>query len=388
MRIVHAIGSLDPGHGGPPKIAACIAAGQAAMGHEVRIVSRDAPDRADDTQKMLGSIPGIDRLHIDWLKAVSPLRQVFFKTPPPGLAEHLRWAEVVHIHNVWDPFNLAVADQCRRIGRPYLVLLNGMLDPWTLAQKRLKKRIFLALRYRAMLDGAAALHLGNRDEQRLIAPLGLAAPGVIIPNGVYPDEIAPPATVEPVFERFPFLRGKPFMLFMGRLHHKKGLDITAEAFALFARTHPGVQLVVAGPEGGAGDDLRRRIRAHGLEGSAHVIGPVYGELKWQLLHAADCFVLTTRQEGFSVAVTEALGCGLPCIVSEDCHYPEVAEAEAGYVTPLTAEASAAAMRRMFDPDHRREQMSAKGRQLVHERFTWPRIARQCIEVYQGILDRV
>lgn len=382
MKILHVIETLDPSFGGPPKIAACIAAGQAALDENVRLASMTAPSRSDDVQKMLSTVPGFEALQNVSIARVPAMKQVLFKTIGPDLVEQIAWSDVVHIHNVWCPINLAAAAKAREMGRPYMILLNGMLDPWTLTQKSLKKKIFLKLRYREMLEGAAALHLGNRDEQRLIKPLGLKVPGEIIPNGVFPDEIAPPDTVDPVYDTFPFLRDKPFMLFMGRLHYKKGLDITAEAFARFAESNDEVQLVVAGPEGGAGDDLRARLAKHGLGQRVHIVGPVYGDLKWQLLHAADCFVLTTRQEGFSVAVTEALGCGLPCIVSEDCHYPEVGEADAGFVTPLTPEASAEAMRQMFAPSHRRQAMSANARALVLSRFTWPKIAQQTLEVYR------
>lgn len=385
MKIAHVIGSLDPDGGGPPKIAASIATGLAALGHDVRLVTTLFRERRDAIGELLSAIPDVDKLSIVELEEVSPLRQLALRTPNPRLREHIEWAQVVHIHNVWCPINLAVAHLARSIGKPYFILLNGMLDPWTLTQKPYKKRFFLKLRYREMLENAAGLHLGNRDEKRLIEPLGILTPNVIIPNGVYAQQVQRPESFEPVYEKYPLLKDRPFMLFMGRLHYKKGLDITAEAFAQFAKLNDNVHLVVAGPEGGAGQDLRLRIQRHGIEDRVHIIGPVYGEIKWQLLHAADCFVLTTRQEGFSVAVTEALGCGLPCIVSQDCHYPEVAEANCGYVVPLEIEAAANAMKEMFSPVTDREQMSLNAIDLVMSQYTWPHIAEQCVQAYLDVI---
>lgn len=385
MRIVHVIESLDPSNGGPPKIAACIAAGQAALGHDVRLVSMSEPERMDDIQTMLDSIPGISAVDNKVLKPISAIQQVLFKVAGKELSESIQWSDIVHVHNVWSPINIPACNQSRKYNKPYLILLNGMLDPWSLSQSSLKKALFLKLRYRDILNHAAALHLGNTDEEKLIKPLGLKSRGVIIPNGVYADEISRPETLDQVYSRFPILSNRPFMLFMGRIHYKKGLDVTVEAFADFAKTNGTVQLVIAGPEGGAEDDILARIKKHGLEERIHMVGSVYGNLKWQLLHAAECFVLTTRQEGFSVAVTEALGCGLPCIVSEDCHYPIISQIDAGFVIPLEHHAVVKAMRDMFESEQLRQQMSLNARELVLDRFTWPKVAQRCVEVYGDLI---
>ncbi len=123
--------------------------------------------------------------------------------PPKGLAKYLPRElgrqvdaeiskhDVVHLHGVWDSILRVAGVSARRQGKPYFILLNGMLDPWSLAQSKWKKKAAMFLGYRAMLRGAGALHLGNADEKELIAPLKLGTPGALIPNGVFIEEIEP-----------------------------------------------------------------------------------------------------------------------------------------------------------------------------------------------------
>ena len=304
VRILHISQSMDPRWGGPPKITACIASSQAAIGHEVSIAARAEHGREDSIKALLGTIPGMDKVAMELLEPVSPLREILSYKAGDGLEELVRSSDVVHIHNVWDPFNIPAAKLARKHSKPHYILLNGMLDPWCMNEKRLKKNILMKLRWREFLDGATALHCGNRDEIELIKPLGLTAPREMIPNGVFPDEIAPPTEDAGFFKDHPELADLKIMLFMSRLHHKKGLDHLAESFAIFARDNDDVHLVVAGPEEGSGDDFRARISRHGIDHRVHMVGPVYGPQKWQLLHASECFVLTSHQEGFSVDLSD------------------------------------------------------------------------------------
>ncbi len=175
--------------------------------------------------------------------------------------------------------------------------------------------------------------------------------------------------------------GWPFGLFLSRLHHKKGLDYLADAFALVAAQFPEARLVVAGPDDGARGPFEQRVRAAGLAGRVHLVGPLYGPAKFAAMVDATCFCLPSRQEGFSVAVTEAMACGLPVVISDACHFPEVAEVGAGEVVPLEGDRVAQALRRVVGDPELRRSMGEAGRQLVRSRFTWPRVAEQCVAAY-------
>ena len=265
-------------------------------------------------------------------------------------------------------------------GVPFVLLPNGMLDPWSLRQKAWKKRLALALGHRRLMDRAAFLHVGNADEERGVRLAGLTAPAVVIPNGAHPAEFDPPPPPGRFYADHPELAGRPYVLFLGRLHFKKGLDYLADAFAALAAHHPGVQLVVAGPDDGAAAPLRAAVAAAGLAGRVHLVGPIFSNARYAALADAAVFCLPSRQEGFSVAILEAMACGTPVVVSEACHFPEVAAAGAGEVVPLNAAAVAAALGRVLsNPD--RAAMGRAGRELVMSRYTWPRVAEQLVAAY-------
>lgn len=379
MKIVHVIQTLDPAKGGPPRVAAALAAAQTADGHEVALVSMDEPSRGAEVRALLSGVPGGERVRRVGLPTPGGrLDRITARQAVPPLTSLLADAEALHIHGVWEPVLLRAAQLARRRGVPYAVRPAGMLDPWSMRQKQIKKKIGLWLGYRGMLDGCAFLHVLNRDEAELVKPLGLRCPVRIVPNGVFPTEYETSPPAGGFYAEYPQLQGRPFVLFMSRLHHKKGLDVLAALFARVARVDPDVVLVVAGPEEGAGDAFRKSVAEAGLSDRVFVIGPIYGKTKRAALIDAACFCLPSRQEGFSVAITEALASACPVVITEGCHFPEVAEVGAGFVTPLdAAELSRAVLEVLADTAAAR-QAGAAGRTLVFERFVWPRIAGQLV----------
>lgn len=385
MRILHVIGSLDPDTGGPAVICASLAAAQSAMGHEVAIAADVPANRRSAVEGLLRSLPHAERVTLLPLAPAGPTAGMVARFGPAALREAVDRCDVAHLHGVWESHLLHAARRCRARGTPYIVLLNGMLDPWSLAQSRWKKRIALALGWRRMLSEATALHLGNRDEETLIAPLGLKSPGVIVPNGVFLEQVEPLPAKGSFRSKVAGLGEARYVLFLSRLHYKKGLDYLAEAFALAARELPGVHLVVAGPDGGERGALEARIAAAGLGDRTHLVGPVYGREKFAAMVDASCFCLPSRQEGFSMAITEALAAGLPVVISENCHFPEVAEAGAGCVVRLDAANVARAMVEVMGDESRRSAMSSRAAALVRERYTWPVIAARTIAIYEQAL---
>jgi glycosyltransferase involved in cell wall biosynthesis len=257
-----------------------------------------------------------------------------------------------------------------------------MLDPWSLAQKRWKKRLALALGYKAMLNRAAVLHLLNADERRLIAPLGLRAPMQVLANGIFLEEIDPIPSRDAFALNYPQLAGRDYIVFIGRLHQKKGLDYLADAFRLVSAQLPHAKLVVAGPDDGARTDFEQRIDNAKLTDRVIMTGPLYGARKWMALAGAACFCLPSRQEGFSIAILEALACRIPVVVSEACHFGEVVSAGAGTETPLDPQRIAEAICRYLRDPERRQSAGIAGRRLVEEQYTWPKIAERSVDLYR------
>lgn len=378
MRILHAIPMLDPRAGGPPAVVLRIAAGQAALGHKVYLAHPPVgPDREADTLKSYQSIPGIEGVE--------------FVEFDPSFANILGWikrdpnlpkVDVAHLHAAWEPCLQGVARWATRSRIPYGFAPHGMLDVWSLKQKKWKKRLALALGWRRVFNRAAFIHALNRDEQDGLRPVGLTPPTEIIPNGIFMREIEPFPEPGRFRAAHPEIGSDPYILFLSRLHYKKGLDYLADAFAEVSRVRPEARLVVAGPDDGERAAFEQRIAQHRLSARTHVIGPIYGRAKYEAMTDAACFCLPSRQEGFSVAITEALALSCPVVITKECHFPEVAEAGAGFVTGLDAsEVAAGILKLLSDPAGARE-MGRRGNSLVRERFTWERIAQQTLDAYR------
>lgn len=386
MRILHVIHDLDARSGGPPIIAASLAAATARLGHEVTLLSYAPIDRKA-TSAMLGQIPGFDR--VQWAcdahrggrleryaggRLASETRRLIREFKP----------DVAHLHAAWEPPVVASARVLRSAAIPYLLLINGLLDPWSMSQGKWKKRFCMTFGWRRFFEGAGRLHLGNTDEVEGIKPLGLKAKGVIIPNGVWPESIEAMPAPGRFRARHPELADKKLLVFLSRLHFKKGLDYLIDAFEIAADRNPDWVLLI----GGGGDEYRqqieRQIAVKQHRERIRMLGPVYGAEKFELLVDADVFCLTSRQEGFPMAVLDALAAGTACLISPGCHLPEVQQAGVGRVAPLDPTAIARSMDELLNAGDDRNSTRQRARALVLTKFNWHRIAEQAVESYQQV----
>jgi len=387
MRIIHVIRRLDPATGGPPVVVLQLAAAQAAACDDVHILCHEDPATSAGVDALVQSVRGAEAVTIHRIPCRSRLTELI----GPALLRRFDQLvnnedpTVVHLHGVWEAILVRVAAQARRRDVPYVIMPHGLLDPYSLTQKGWKKRLALALFHRRMLDEAAAIHTLNEDEKQLIGPLELPTPCFVVPNGVDLDALLP--LPEPgVFRAQHTSVGQhPYFLFLSRLHHKKGLDILAETFAQYARHGGTYRLVVVGPDEGQRDNFQKLIAEHGLTDRVHLTGPLYGDDKKAALRDAAAFILPSRQEGHSAAVLEAMACGLPVLISDACHFPQVADAEAGHVLPLDPAAFAKTMQQIeADPEHA-ARTGERGTDLVRKNYTWPRIAEQLKSEYTQLL---
>jgi glycosyltransferase involved in cell wall biosynthesis len=378
MRILHVIETLDPDAGGPPAVVLRLAAAQAALGHEVQVASPPlATSRQPAFRASLEGIPLIAKVRFISLSRAETVRWLV------GRGGGLPEVDFVHLHGVWSPLILAAAAAARRAGIGYAVAPHGMLDPWSLQQKRWKKRFALAIGWRRMLDHARFLHVLNADEASLLTPLAVRCPSRVIPNGIFLEELLPLPEPGAFRAEFPALADRPYILFLSRLHHKKGLDRLAAGFARVAAEDSEVHLVVAGPDGGAQPEFEAAISAAGLGARTHLTGPIYGRRKYAAMVDCSCFCLPSRQEGFSVAITEALAVGRPVVITPECHFPEVGSVDAGIVTSAEPEPLAAALLELLRDPARSAERGRRGADLVRHRFTWGRIAEATARAYLG-----
>jgi glycosyltransferase involved in cell wall biosynthesis len=305
--------------------------------------------------------------------------------PETRIEDAVRSAEVVHIHGLWQPQTRRGARAAVAARVPYLVAAHGMAEPWALRQKYWKKRVYLALVEARNLRRAACLHALSRPE---IAHLRAIAPWTPIgfaPNGVdlAPfDDLPPRSALE---GEHPELRGKFVLLFLSRLHVKKGLDLLAEALHRVAPDRPDLHLLVAGNDDGAWAPFLARMEESGLTARITYLGHVSGEMARRAWAAADAFVLPSYSEGFSMAILEALACRLPCLITTACYFPEVAAAGGAVVVEPTAEDVTRGLRELLEraPEERAD-LGRKGRRLIERDYTWDRQADRLATLYGWI----
>ncbi len=375
MRILHVISSLDRKAGGPPVALAGLAVAQSKLGAQVTVAATYDKGADQDLAHELRK-SGVE------VSLIGPATGKFQRHPQirPILTELIAAADVVHIHTLWEEIQHRAAVLARKFRKPYVFVPHGMLDPWSLSQSAWVKKAYIALRLRRDLNGAMFIHALNPDEAKLLAPLYLIPPCEIIPNGIDPDQLKPLPQAGEFRKKYPQLADHPYLLFLSRLHPKKGLDFLADSFAIVAAQRPDLRLVVVGPNDGAEADFDSRIAAAGLGDRVIRTGPLYGREKFAAMVDASLFILPSRQEGFSVAIVEALACGLPVVISEACHFPRVAEEGAGEIVPLEPRAIAGAVLKFLNDPSRREGASAAAKRLGHQ-YTWDRIAAQTFQLY-------
>jgi glycosyltransferase involved in cell wall biosynthesis len=258
-----------------------------------------------------------------------------------------------------------------------------MLESWALRNKRIKKAIYAALAERANVSGAACLHALTRAEALDYRRFGSRSPIAVIPNGVaIPERLDP----EPFLDSFPALRGKRLVLFLGRIHFKKGLDILVEAWAEVAKRWPDTQLVLAGPDfEGTRAKIEAMIAERSLTERVLFTGMLRDELKWSALAASECFVLPSYSEGLSVSTLEAMGAGLPVVITEQCNLPDVASYGTGWIIQSNAGELAVILNECLRNSHEmNRQIGLRGRALIQEKYNWPSVAKQMSEVYRWV----
>ena len=299
--------------------------------------------------------------------------------------------DVVIIDGIWHHHSFATWRALRGSSVPYYVYPHGMLDSWfkrTYPLKHLKKWIYWPWAdYRVLRDAKAVLFTSNQEQISARESFWLyQAKEIVSGYGTSPPPNNAGSQLELLFERFPQLQGKRIILFMGRIHPKKGVDILIEAFEQVANKDQRLHLLIAGPdEVGLKTKLIKRADALGIAERVTWAGMLRGGLKWGAYSCAELFCLPSHQENFGVAVAEALACGLPVAISAPVNIsPEVLEASAGLVfNDNTKSLKNCLLQWLAIGDLDRSKMGLNARQLFIDRFDMARVCVKLISILEN-----
>lgn len=384
MRILHVISDLLVSSGGVASVVNGLSQSQAVAGMHVTIACLAIANRGPQYTPVGVTVVTFPRRKGGQLASSPELRQ--------WLSEHSREFDIIHIHGIWmsPNHNAAVAARCLNV--PYLIAPHGMLDRWSIQKSKLLKRLYWWLLQRKDFKNAAAAHLLNQAEKER-SPWLAGIPSVIVGNGISASELASipcRGAYRESLQNIGITRYTPICLFLSRLHPKKGLHALLPLWKKGVLSYiPDAHLIIAG----TGDSdyvsqLEDIVAKENLGDRVHFVGQLAGAAKWQALVDADLFVLPSSQEGFSMAITEAMAAKCPVIITEDCNFREVAEVGAG-LTVATGNMSqfCQAVTELLGDASRRKQMGEAGQALVRERYVWEKIAKDFEQIYSDIIAR-
>lgn len=332
----------------------------------MEVVSLDAPD---DPWVREAPVP---------VHALGPGRGSYGYAPrfSSWIKERRAQFDAIIVHGLWQYSSFGVWRALAGTSTPYFVFPHGMLDPWfkrTYPAKHFKKLLYWPwAEYRVLRDAAAVLF--TAEEERRLARESFAlyrCREVVVNYGT-----AAPGNLDRAREGFfaahPRLQGRQFLLFLGRLHEKKGCELLIKAFIALRKSNPDftLSLVMAGPC--ADEEYLGKLRTLGSEAGQSILFPgmLTGETKWGALSAAEAFVLPSHQENFGIAVVEALACATPVLISNKINIWREIEADgAGYVeNDDQAGTSNLLTRWLATPAQNRAQMRQSARQCFANRF--------------------
>lgn len=321
-------------------------------------------------------------------------RPLFLKTFSSGVGpkrlgrspEMLKWlaaeaasgsVDVLHNHSLWMMPNVYPGRVAKRYGVPLVVSPRGTLSPWAMSSGSSLKKIFWPLLQRPALASTTCFHATAGSEYDDIRQAGFRQPVSVIPNGIdIPASVPKMAKVSRT------------LLFLGRIHPKKGIDLLLPAWAAVQDRFPEWRLQIVGPDnGGYLEQMRHLAQDLGLR-RVEFSGPLFDEQKWDAYRQADLFVLPTYSENFGMSVAEALAAGTPAIVSKGAPWDGLGKNNAGWwidigLDPLVA-CLESALSRSFDD---LVEMGEAGRRWMVNDYSWESIGQQMAATYRWVLGK-
>lgn len=380
MKILRVISSIDPKDGGPMEAARKIDATLSGLGHHVEVVCVDDPN-AD----FISDYPV--QVH-----ALGPSKGIYKynKNLTPWLNANVMNFDAVIIDGLWQYHSFGAWRALAKKTIPYFVFTHGMLDPWfkrTYPLKHLKKWVYWPwAEYRVLRDAQAVLF--TCEDEKVLARESFwlyRANEVVTAFGTADAPHNGSQLASAFINSQPDLKNKRLVLYLSRIHEKKGCDLLIEAFARVAKQDPTLQLIMAGPDQtGWSATLKDLAKQRGISERISWLGMLSGDMKWGAFYAAEVFCLPSHQENFGIVVAEALACSKPVLISNKVNiWREIETAQAGFVDDDTIEGTVRNLQRWLDMDKSAyEALTKNSRKCFTSNFLIQQAAEKLVEILQ------
>nr|WP_246781478.1 glycosyltransferase [Rhodoblastus sphagnicola] len=390
VKVLHVIGSVDPQGGGPIEGVFSSSKVWLDHGHDRHILCLDPPDAPWVQNSAVSTFAvGISGRWYQTLRKFFPLLRYGYT---PHLTSWLyRYAsnyDAVVVNGLWNYASFGAWRGLRKQKTPYFVFTHGMLDPWfnvTYPLKTFFKTIFWkAFEHKVLRDARSVLF--TCEEERQLACSSFApyvARETVVGYGTRDISGDPEQQREAFLERVPEVRGRKFVLFLSRIHRKKGVDLLIDAFGACASSFPEFDLVIAGPDQeGLKVSLQQRAADLGIAERIHWPGMLSGDAKWGAFRAAEFFALPSHQENFGIVVAEAMALGRPVLITNKVNiWREIESDHVGVVVNDDHDGVACGLRIMLgQSQEEREDMGARARRSFLARYDLEKNALDLLEV--------
>jgi glycosyltransferase involved in cell wall biosynthesis len=297
-------------------------------------------------------------------------------------------SSVISQHGLWLHYGRVAKNLGRSRSVPVIIHPHGMLEPWALRRSSWKKQMTGRLWEYENLRRAACLRVTSTDELKSVRGFGLKNPVALIPNGIDVEDFARLPSVAEAENLLPQLKGRErVLLFLSRVHPKKGLPVLLRAWQALGTERRDWTLAIAGPDQrGHTDELKQLVDELGLNDAVIFLGALFGEQKLAAYALSELFVLPSHSENFGVAVAEAFAACLPVVTTTGTPWKNLAERGCGWCMNANVEQMTATLREALA--HRKSElvaMGAKGREWMRRDFAWEQLAAQMIEVCEWTL---
>jgi glycosyltransferase involved in cell wall biosynthesis len=381
LRLLHVLPSANPNTGGPLEGVRQRALHLLQLGHIVELVTLDDPN-LDFIEKFPLVVHALGPSYTGYL---------YNSRLVPWLRAHAHEFDAVVVNGIWQYHSFGAWRALRRSGVPYFVFTHGMLDPWFKREypfKHLKKWLYWPWSdYRVLRDAQAVLF--TSEEERLAARRSFwlyRAREQVVAYGTTDPPANAPQLREQFLIAYPELRNRRVLLFLGRIHEKKGCDMLIQSFATAGAAESTLRLVMAGPDNtGWAQELKQLAQQLGVADRITWPGMLQDEIKWGAFYSAEAFVLPSHQENFGIAVAEALACGTPALISDKVNiWREVLAHGAGLVAPDTEVGTLKLLSEWLAMSPvQRLTMGQNARCLFERKFTVSAMATGLLDVMKG-----
>ncbi|MFM7601259.1 MAG: glycosyltransferase [Pseudanabaena sp.] len=388
MKVLHIIPSVATVRGGPSQAVVETVKALRSQGVDAEIVTTNdnGKDLLDvplyeltDQLSEYGSVP--IRFFPRFSPNIHTVREfAFSRSLTTWLWQHITAYDLVHVKAIFS-YASTIAMAIARIKQvPYINSPLGQLCTWSLQQSKLRKQIYLKVIERSNLLHSQAIHFTAQQELEEFNLLNLNIPSFVLPHGVQIPDLVSDAQ-ERVRKLLQIPDRCPILLFMSRIHPKKGLEYLIAALGEL-REYDFAFVIAGSGEPDYVSQIQDLLVTHGISDRTHQVGFVEGETKNLYLQGADLFALTSHSENFGIAVIEALASGTPVLITDGVAIaPMVQEQEIGYVSTLEIKAIASTIQDFFEHPHIAKQKGDRAQQYIANHYAWDKIAQKLITTY-------